>query len=149
MRHFNYLSALFVVVAAFLLYGCQKSQDVDVRPSVMLYTDDPVENGRISFDLYCASCHGASAVGDGPVSTVLTTPPPDLTMLTVKNNGAFPAEQVYAFVDGRRDIEAHGSREMPVWGAIWSERDGLPVSEEVVQIRISEIVEYLRSIQTQ
>ena len=55
-----------------------------------------------------------------------------------------PADQT---IDGRKDVEAHGSREMPVWGNIWGEESGAPVADDVVEKRINELVEYIRSIQ--
>jgi hypothetical protein len=36
---------------------------------------------------------------------------------------------------------------MPVWGNIWTERDGEPIPEEEVQARINELVEYIRTLQ--
>lgn len=35
--------------------------------------------GKASFDLNCASCHGVSGKGDGPVGVALQPPPRDLT----------------------------------------------------------------------
>ena len=112
-----------------------------------IYTSDPVENGRISYTVYCASCHGSEGRGDGPVARSLNTPPPDLTQLTAASGGAFEADSVYAYIDGRADVDAHGTRDMPVWGNIWIEEDGEPVLREVVDRRINELVEYLRTLQ--
>jgi hypothetical protein len=43
-------------------------------------------------------------------------PPPDLTVLTKKNNGVFPVRSVYEVVDGRQAVLAHGPRDLPIWG---------------------------------
>lgn len=41
---------------------------------------------------------------------------PDLTALAKNNNGVFPFDRVYQIIDGRREVLAHGPRDMPVWG---------------------------------
>ena len=53
----------------------------------------PEENsGRNEFLRSCASCHGVSGKGDGPVAKSLSPPPSDLTRLSEANNGVFPPE---------------------------------------------------------
>ena len=42
--------------------------------------------------------------------------PADLTRLAEKNDGRFPYSRVFAVIDGRYLVPAHGEREMPVWG---------------------------------
>jgi mono/diheme cytochrome c family protein len=91
--------------------------------------------GRIEFDSNCASCHGKSGKGDGPVGEALRTAPSDLTVLAKNNDGVFPTEVLYLVIDGRRTLRAHGNYEMPVWGARLSRE------------RILAISGYLRSIQ--
>ncbi len=65
---------------------------------------------------HCASCHGMTARGDGPYASVLERTMPDLTLLSRKNNGVFPFERVIRIIDGREEVQAHGPREMPLWG---------------------------------
>ena len=72
--------------------------------------------GSVSFDLYCASCHGRQGKGDGPTAAALRTRPANLTTLTSRNGGTFPRERVLAFVEGSSRTPSHGSPEMPVWG---------------------------------
>ncbi|MEX0600416.1 MAG: cytochrome c, partial [Rhodothermales bacterium] len=107
----------------------------------------PIERGEQSFMAYCASCHGSDGTGTGPVAEVMTTVPADLTQLRARYGGTFPADSVYAYIDGRQDVQAHGTREMPVWGNVWSEADGEPVDREEVDLRIRELVEYIRTLQ--
>src|SRR5687768_13957771 len=76
--------------------------------------------GRDSFALYCASCHGSSGRGDGPLTRELRTRPADLTTLARRKNGAFPREAVRAFITGTgRTVPAHGTIEMPIWGPLF------------------------------
>lgn len=41
--------------------------------------DGDAEAGKAPFQQQCASCHGASAAGDGPASRAFNPPPSDLT----------------------------------------------------------------------
>jgi mono/diheme cytochrome c family protein len=72
--------------------------------------------GKREYDANCAVCHGPKGKGDGPDAGVRGVPAADLTALAQRNGGWFPFARVYEFIDGRRLVKAHGSREMPVWG---------------------------------
>jgi mono/diheme cytochrome c family protein len=104
--------------------------------------------GAEAFQTYCASCHGATAIGDGPAASALRTTPADLTRIAARRSGAFPDAEIARFIDGRFDLPAHGSREMPIWG----ERLGAPIAEgvdhdEVVRGKLLALLEYLKTIQ--
>ncbi len=73
-------------------------------------------SGKQMYLQYCSSCHGRTAIGDGPVSRDLKLKVPNLTLLAKKNHGIYPLDDVMATIDGRRLVRAHGDREMPVWG---------------------------------
>ena len=127
-----------------VLLGCVASREpAPADPNPML-----VEVGRTEFAQYCASCHGADARGAGPVAIALLKPPADLTRIAARRAGAFPADEIAAWIDGRLAPPAHGTREMPVWGVRLAE--GLPpgeLSQDLVRGRILTLVDYLRSIQ--
>jgi mono/diheme cytochrome c family protein len=74
------------------------------------------EKGKADYINLCASCHGTKGKGDGPVAKYLSKAPADLTKLSDAHNGIFPSERVFELIDGRREVGAHGTREMPVWG---------------------------------
>jgi mono/diheme cytochrome c family protein len=76
----------------------------------------PLEIGKREYDANCAACHGALGRGDGPKAHAGGARAADLTVLARRNGGFFPFAQVYEFIDGRRLVKAHGTREMPVWG---------------------------------
>ena len=98
-------------------------------------------DGKKAYLSLCASCHGTSAKGDGPVAPHLNQKPPDLTNLAAANGGVFPSERVYQAIDGRRDIGVHGPREMPVWGM------ASRVSLALYRTRTRAIVDYLATLQ--
>ena len=108
----------------------------------------PEYSGEQLFQRFCASCHGTSANGSGPVAPYLNVPVPNLTLLSERAGGNFPADRVREIIDGRAVLPAHGTRPMPVWGyeleaQIPPEQPG----REVAQDLIDRLVEYLASIQ--
>jgi mono/diheme cytochrome c family protein len=107
-----------------------------------------VESGRASYEKHCAACHGLKARGNGILKPVLRVAPADLTRIAQRRGGVFPDAEIARYIDGRADVAAHGSREMPVWGRVFA----VPVAdgstgEEVVRGQLWILVEYLRSIQ--
>ena len=54
---------------------------------------------------------------------------------------------MYDTIDGRDMPSAHGSREMPVWGANWKLDSPGFGSDTLLRGRILEMIVYLRSIQ--
>jgi mono/diheme cytochrome c family protein len=107
-------------------------------------TPSSTPSGSELFQSHCATCHGATARGDGALSGQLRHMPPDLTKFTTRNGGVFPSEKVRRIIDGR-DVMAHGDRSMPVWGNVFSrQRDS---DESSVAARIEALVVFLQSIQ--
>jgi cytochrome c553 len=100
--------------------------------------------GSVSFDLYCASCHGRTGKGDGPTAASLKTRPADLTILARRNGGTFPKQRVFQFVEGTERAVAHGSPDMPVWGPTLR---ALDPSAARVNVRLSNLVAFVESIQ--
>lgn len=105
--------------------------------------------GEDDFKHYCASCHGVSGSGDGPVSGSLKNSPADLTGLAAANGGKFPKKHVTDVVQGNKDYDkkfrTHGPSDMPVWGnIILDDSDG---RLSIANARIKNIVSYIESIQ--
>src|SRR5579859_2850108 len=74
------------------------------------------DRGQKEYAAQCSLCLGMDAKGDGVFNQVLKVVPPDLTVLTKKNGGVFPAERISSVIDGRVEIASHGPRDMPIWG---------------------------------
>lgn len=100
--------------------------------------------GSALFGLYCATCHGTSARGDGPLAAMMNKKPADLTLIARRHGGAFPADIVARTIDGRSPAKGHGGGDMPVWGDAFakSKADATPVDE-----KIGRLVAYLETIQ--
>ena len=105
-------------------------------------------SGAQLYQRFCASCHGVSGHGDGPVASSINSMVPDLTQISRRHGGLFPAEQLQRIIDGRAVQPPHGTREMPVWGyefrrAGVSDAPGPQSADDLV----GRLVDYLRSIQ--
>jgi len=113
--------------------------------AVPLSAASPV-SGRDLFVTHCASCHGSDGKGSGPVAAALKNHPADLTTLSARNGGKFPETRVYGAIRGDVRVVSHGTSEMPVWGHVF-ERMGQGDTAEV-QMRLSNLVAYIRSLQS-
>ena len=108
----------------------------------------PDMSGAELFRVFCASCHGPQARGDGPVAATLKPTVPDLTRISARNGGTFPADRVRTTIDGQSVPRSHGTRAMPVWGWDFYAIDRAdPARRQRVAELIDRLVEYLRSIQ--
>ena len=104
--------------------------------------------GKDLFNKFCASCHGTSARGDGPIAKSLRTRPANLTTIARRYGGTFPTKRIEEIVDGRVQVIAHGPSAMPVWGEEFTRSEaGNPDAERDTAQVIHKIVEYLKSIQ--
>jgi mono/diheme cytochrome c family protein len=113
-------------------------QHVTVKPT-------SAASGKEMFTSYCAVCHGSDGKGGGPAASALKTPPADLTMLSKNNGGKYPAMKVSSVLRGTSDLTAHGSKDMPVWGPLFSSMSGGHESE--VQQRVANLTHYIESLQ--
>jgi mono/diheme cytochrome c family protein len=101
--------------------------------------------GRGLYLQYCASCHGVSGEGDGPVARSLITPPANLRRLSERFGNPLPEDQVARYIDGRAEVKAHGPRDMPVWGTRFYYKSA--GDERRTRQWIAQLVAYLQSIQ--
>lgn len=102
-------------------------------------------SGKLLFLNHCASCHGLDARGAGPAAIALKVQPPDLTALAKANQGKFPYDSVRQAISGENAPAAHGSREMPTWGAMFLAMNG--VNQKDAEQRIKVLTEYIKSLQ--
>ena len=105
--------------------------------------------GKTEYMNACASCHGESGMGDGPLAELMTVPVPSLTTLSADNDGTFPMLDVIQFIDGRQGTRGHGYP-MPIWGDRY--RKPIPgekpaMVEKRVRAQINALIDYLKSIQ--
>lgn len=131
--------------AAMLLAGallaCTSALADEAAPKSVL------DDGQQVYTENCAYCHGDKAKGDGPMATILTVKPTDLTQLAKKNNGNFDFWKEFSTIDGRKILRAHGASEMPIWGSkfknTWAQGWGLGG----MRARMIQVTMYIQSIQ--
>ncbi len=105
-------------------------------------------SGEQMYSNYCGACHGTKAEGNGPAAQALKTPPPNLTLLSQKNGGVFPAEHIMSVLKLGVANPAHGSAEMPVWGdLLMSLNPSSRFPATIVHQRIFNLTDYLKKIQ--
>jgi high-affinity iron transporter len=59
---------------------------------------DPA-NGKVVYEKFCVTCHGAQGKGDGPAGLMMTPRPADFTSVKIK--GKPDAELIKSIQDGR------------------------------------------------
>ena len=135
------LAVSSAVVVGLAQEPAKKINKVPIRPT-------SVSSGTEMYSNYCASCHGAKGNGEGPAATALKIPPTDLTTLSQKNGGVFPANHIAAVLRFGIENPAHGSSEMPIWGNLMSSlTPGTQDNSTQVRLRISNLTDYLKQIQ--
>lgn len=135
------------VLAAFLLAPAAatpaSAQEPAAQPQVEMR--QRVTGGEV-FRTYCATCHGTSGRGDGPLAGAMRRRPADLTEIARRNGGEYPSEVVFRTIDGKTPVRGHGGPDMPVWGDAFARaRDGGDAT--TVKERIDSLVDFIRSLQ--
>lgn len=102
------------------------------------------EAGQRLYAQHCASCHGSTGRGDGPAADSMRRTPSDLTRYAQANGGVFPEARLRRIIDGR-EVGAHGSVEMPVWGVVFKAEGNGGTAD--ARGRIDAILAHLRAIQ--
>jgi nucleotide-binding universal stress UspA family protein/mono/diheme cytochrome c family protein len=106
---------------------------------------DDYTSGAYLFRTFCASCHGVSGRGDGPIAGALRVPTPDLTVLAARSGDVFPRREVFESIDGRRAVGIHGPSGMPIWGDALRQTQGQ--DEAIIRRRIDALVLHIESLQ--
>jgi mono/diheme cytochrome c family protein len=105
----------------------------------------PSVEGSELYRAYCATCHGSDFRGGGATTQALKAPVPDLTLIARHNKGKYPMEHVEKIISGEEGLSpAHGSREMPVWGPIFSQ---IVWDQDLCHVRIHNLAKYLQMVQ--
>jgi len=120
-----------------------------LAPAAAAAQDAPMKQtvpGSEVFRTYCATCHGTSARGDGPLAPSMKKKPANLTEIARRNGGEFPSDLVFRTIDGRQPVRGHGGPDMPVWGDAFEKSREAGDQARVTSV-IQSLVDYLESIQ--
>lgn len=136
------------VVTLFVIAGFSYRAYAQDKPKIerVPAKNTAADSGQEMFRTYCAVCHGPDAKGDGPAAPALKKQPANLTQLSKKNGGKFPAVTVTQFIEGEETLPAHGSRDMPIWGNIFRRMDTSPTGT-ITKLRIHNLATYIESLQ--
>lgn len=116
--------------------------------SKTLAADYVAMSGAELYSRFCASCHGVTGRGDGPVSSSFKVEVPDLTLIARRAQGTYPRDRIEKIIDGRYVIAAHGARTMPVWGEDFSRLEiGNPDAERSTRLIIQRLADYVWLLQ--
>jgi mono/diheme cytochrome c family protein len=110
--------------------------------------DAPVASGEEMYRTYCAVCHALDGKGGGPATPALRDQVPDLTTLSQRHGGKYPAQYVESVLrfGAAKGFPAHGNKDMPIWARVFT---SVPqTAESTVTGRITNLTQYLGTIQT-
>ena len=103
-------------------------------------------SGSGDYQVYCSSCHGTGARGDGVIAKSLKKQPADLTQLSKHNEGVFPEKQVFTTIDARELSGPHSESVMPAWREVFA-KSSESLGQEKAVARINALVAYLQTLQ--
>ncbi|HSF20260.1 MAG TPA: c-type cytochrome [Vicinamibacteria bacterium] len=136
MRRAALIMAIFLVTAPMSLTA-QTGERPDSAKAL---------RGSQAFRVYCGSCHGREAKGDGPLAADLHVKPANLTELSKRNGGTFPFDMVIETIEHGRKVRGHGSEEMPAWGDAFEMTEQ---TKDAARAKMEELAHFLWSIQVQ
>lgn len=137
LKNFGFLFTFIAVIALSINISCDSKPPKNSRAV-------QAAKGKVHFVKHCAACHGED--GAGTIIDTLAKQPANLTKInTSRRTDEFPVLEIANIIDGRRMSKFHGSREMPIWGEVFSEQEHL--DETQIKGKLGEIIAYLMSIQ--
>ena len=138
------LTSYYLIIGFVLALGSAAAQTKPVIKEVPAKITRSLD-GKELFSQFCAVCHGVDGKGNGPAAPALKKSPGDLTQLSQKHGGKFPALAVKMSITGGSNVMEHGTREMPMWGSVLSETGQ---QKAMGDMRVQVLLEYIEHIQT-
>lgn len=137
LRNFGFIFTFFAAVLIAIASSCDAKPPKNSRAN-------QAAKGKAHFQKYCSTCHGLD--GTGIIIDTFDIQPADLTQIRGdRDSQEFPILEIANIIDGRKMVKAHGTREMPVWGEVFSTDEHL--SESQIKGKLGELIAYLMSIQ--
>ncbi|MFO1114389.1 MAG: cytochrome c [Beijerinckiaceae bacterium] len=136
----NVKSKWSFAMGAIVFFGTALSLPAGASPATCDPNDEPLYGAKLFAD-HCVTCHGPNATGGQTPKGVYA---PDLTGLTQKAKGEFPAPRVADIIRYGGAIPEHGrDPKMPIWAEIFRSECGVTYSRRAVV----ELMKYLQTLQ--
>ena len=74
----------------------------------------------------------------------LKVQPADLSRIARRNGGTFPRMRIERIVLGEEGVTEHGTREMPLWGPIFSQ---VTSDQDLGRVRVDNLARYIEGMQ--
>lgn len=135
--------SFLLLLSGFACLVCASAQD---NKQVKKTTPHPTTavSGKVLYGQYCAACHGTDGKGAGPAAGAMKQHPTDLTQMSRQNKGTFSEEHFLKVINGETSTAAHGTANMPVWGADFRNTTTNPT---LAQDRIHSLMAYIEDMQ--
>ena len=135
-------SRTLILGIALAVAGLAAAQTTPKVKTVPVKLSGSVEGAEL-FREHCAVCHGIDAKGKGPAAPALKNAPTDLTQISHRSGGKFPALSVQEKIRGGEIVE-HGTVEMPMWGKLL-----IPMGRNKTDadVRVYALLQYVEKIQ--
>ncbi|MEI6668873.1 MAG: c-type cytochrome [Acidobacteriota bacterium] len=134
------------LACAFAVGNVAAQQPPAKTPVITKEAAQPIRsvNGSDVYKEYCAVCHGTDGKGKGPAAVALKGTMPDLTLLAKNAKGASPTVAIETAITGKgKLIAAHGTADMPMWGAVFNSMYG----EGGARARLTNLIAYIETLQ--
>lgn len=106
--------------------------------------------GSMTYRLFCVGCHGVDGRGNPAVARALAVRSVDLTTISRRSGGEFPAGEVTIAITGLGET-GHARLKMAPWAEVFAEEfkafASAIVVDQMVDRRIEHLVSYIESIQ--
>jgi mono/diheme cytochrome c family protein len=136
--------ALGALMGAAIVAASAPSPAIKPVPARAIASTIASTNGQDLNREFCAVCHGVDTKGGGPAAVALRLQPTDLTRIARKNHGRFDELAVQRVIDGTDTVAAHGTRDMPTWGAVFK---SISADEGAARLRLYAILMYVEQVQ--
>lgn len=132
LRHARAGSARAIAVVVMALAGA-------LSPAAAAETgadDAALAAGKATYQRYCALCHGLDGRGAGPLSDALKAKPADLTTLSRREGGKFPAGR-FAETVWTGNLPGHGKSAMLEWSRVFgADQNQLEATATILDLTI-------------
>jgi mono/diheme cytochrome c family protein len=129
-----------VLVSAAFTWSAFAADPLQERPPREDYN-----SGAYLYRAFCATCHGETGKGDGPVADIADRRPSDLTVLTRNYGGTYPHDRVMRVLENAEPIPGHEPPAMPNWQNVLKTTEG--GDERVIRKRLQALVEHVGTLQ--